>query len=65
MRIFLIIFFFCWFFRTLIPNDEELLTAVTVDTFGNMCLSHVTLSDLKSKIIHYMKEGATIAVSFY
>lgn len=42
----------------LLPNDADLLTAETIDTFGNMCLSPSIHSQICQKIIRYIKNNA-------
>lgn len=53
-----IVFFFRIFIRELLPEDADLLTAETIDTFGNMCLNSSTHSQICQKIIRYIKSGA-------
>lgn len=50
-------------FRQLIPNDAELLTEDTIDTFGNMCLSPSIHSKICQKIIEYIINNAPNEVS--
>lgn len=49
-------------YRELLPEDADLLTEVTIDTFGNMCLSAHTHSSMCKKIIRYIKNNAPNAV---
>lgn len=49
----------------LLPNDADLLTEETIDTFGNMCLSPSTHSQICQKIIRYIKNNAPNDVSSF
>lgn len=42
------------------PSDDELLTATTIDTFGNMCLSSDIYATICEKIVRYIKSDAPI-----
>lgn len=48
--------------RHLLPNDADLLTESTIDTFGNMCLSETTHAMICQKIIRYIKNNAPVEV---
>lgn len=51
--------------RKLLPNDADLLTEETIDTFGNMCLSPSTHSQICQKIIRYIKTNAPNDVNIF
>lgn len=54
----MIYFVKCIVNRRLLPNDGDLLTEETIDTFGNMCLSPSIHSQICQKIIRYIKNNA-------
>lgn len=51
-------------FRNLLPNDADLLTESTIDTFGNMCLNATTHYLICQKIIRYIKNNAPNSVNY-
>lgn len=46
--------------RELLPSDGELLTATTIDTFGNMCLSSDIYASICEKIVRFIKSDAPV-----
>lgn len=51
--------------REILPNDADLLTEATINSFGNMCLSGEMHLELCHKIIQYIKSGAPMEVRYY
>lgn len=48
------------------PKDAELLTATTVETFGNLCLSTANRRELRRRIVVHMRtNAATIDIRLY
>lgn len=46
--------------RELLPSDAELLTATTIDTFGNMCLRSDIYATICEKIVRFIKSDAPV-----
>lgn len=42
------------------PNDADLLTATTIDTFGNMCLRSDVYATICEKIVRFIKSDAPV-----